>query len=938
MLPGGSEVERTVRLAALIAIGVTLALAAVVAHDVRGLVGKPYPGFPVLAHGVVSVPVLAPPRFAGRDPRLRPPYRVVAMDGRPVTNGRDVRRAVEAAGPGAVLTYRFAAPDRSTFELPIPVATFTDADFRSFYLPIALSSLLLLAVGTVPIVLRPGLPAARLVFLFTLSIASGLGLLVFDYVAGYRLTPWLRVTNSIAGAAMLQLGLLFPSPRWPMTRWPRATAATIWVGSLGVFVLHLVSFYRLPALAFPVDVTQMLQFVVACGVLAANCLATALRSHDPLRRLQALVVLPGPALYTIATVRLVLGAWDLTTERFTLAVPLPATVMALSLGYAMLKQNIFEVDAVVRRALTLAILALGGAGAAMALFATLHAWLGGSAWVASAAAAMLILLAVPTLVPLWQRLDGVVEAALFPEQRRARQLVHEASRELAQLRDGEALARFLRDTLSGSLGSETVRVLAGTPDAPLCEVAPDAPLAAVTLAPADPLYVALRRGLTVDAAARPARDRRGASRAAVQRLAELGGRLAVALPPREGQLGSLVLGPRRDGRLYTSDDVALVEILAGQAATALENTRAWENVRALQQRVSAENVYLREEMALEQDLTEIVGHSQAIRAVIAQVRQVAPTDVAVLVEGETGTGKELVVRALHALSPRAERVLVKVACAAVPETLLESELFGHERGAFTGATERKIGRFEVAERGTIFFDDVDTLPPGVQAKLLRALQEGEVQRLGSNEVRRVDVRVVAATNRDLLAEVRAGRFREDLYYRLNVIPIRIPPLRDRIEDIPLLVEHCLRRAGGRLGRTVRGVAADTMAELQSYAWPGNVRELRNVVERALVLCPGDVLRLSSPLDPDAAASAGASVGVEDDLGKASLAELVRRHKVRLVTRALELTGGNQREAAALLGLHRPSLTRMLRDLGLREGGDAEAPSGRIAGSRWRSRS
>ena len=192
---------------------------------------------------------------------------------------------------------------------------------------------------------------------------------------------------------------------------------------------------------------------------------------------------------------------------------------------------------------------------------------------------------------------------------------------------------------------------------------------------------------------------------------------------------------------------------------------------------------------------------------------------------------------------------MKIACAALPEPLLESELFGHERGAFTGAVGRKAGRFEVADGGTIFFDDVDTLPLGVQAKLLRALQEGEVQRLGSNEVRRVDVRVVAATNRDLLADVRAGRFREDLYYRLNVVPLRIPPLRERREDIPLLVEHFVRQDGQRLGRsTVRAVSAEALEALRAYAWPGNVRELRNVIQRALVLSRDDVLRLPGPLE------------------------------------------------------------------------------------------
>jgi transcriptional regulator with GAF, ATPase, and Fis domain len=301
-----------------------------------------------------------------------------------------------------------------------------------------------------------------------------------------------------------------------------------------------------------------------------------------------------------------------------------------------------------------------------------------------------------------------------------------------------------------------------------------------------------------------------------------------------------------------------------------------------------------------------------MRAVLAQAEQVAPTDATIMVQGETGTGKELVVHAIHAASRRKDRTLVKIACAALPEQLLESELFGHERGAFTGAVGRKAGRFEVADGGTIFFDDVDTLPLGVQAKLLRALQEGEVQRLGSNEVRRVDVRVIAATNRDLLADVRDGRFREDLYYRLNVVPLRIPPLRERREDIALLVEHFIQQDGQRLGRsTVRAVSAETLESLRSYAWPGNVRELRNVIQRALVLSRGEVLRLPAPLEAVAPSTSAMALAAA-----ASLAEQVRDLKVRLIRCALADSGGNQRLAAERLGMHRQSLTRMIRDLGL----------------------
>jgi transcriptional regulator with GAF, ATPase, and Fis domain len=353
-------------------------------------------------------------------------------------------------------------------------------------------------------------------------------------------------------------------------------------------------------------------------------------------------------------------------------------------------------------------------------------------------------------------------------------------------------------------------------------------------------------------------------------------------------------------------------------------------VRSLEQRLSRENLYLREQLELQHGFEDVVGKSEAIRAALAQIERVAPADATVLVIGETGTGKELAVRSLHALSRRRDAILVKVACAAIPESLIESELFGHEKGSFTGATQAKPGRFEVADGGTLFFDDVDTLPLAVQAKLLRAIQEGEVQRVGSNAVRHVDVRIVAATNKDLLAEVRAGRFREDLYYRLHVVPIRLPALRERPEDIPLLVQHFVEREGPRLGRRIAAVAAETMAELEAYPWPGNIRELRNVIERALVMSSGDVLRLPGPLRPEGAAAGPAPAG---ELGTASFAELVRRRKIELIREALMKSGGNQRLAAELLGLHRPSLTRMIRELGLREDGEVAGGSLPADGSR-----
>ncbi len=350
---------------------------------------------------------------------------------------------------------------------------------------------------------------------------------------------------------------------------------------------------------------------------------------------------------------------------------------------------------------------------------------------------------------------------------------------------------------------------------------------------------------------------------------------------------------------------------SAESEVAIEGARAWEEIAVLQRRLTAENLYLRAEIERKEGFEEIVGESPQLRAVLLEVAQVAPTDSTVLVSGETGTGKELVVRALHRLSKRRDRPLVKVACAAIPESLLESELFGHERGAFTGATARQRGRFELADGGTILLDDVDTLPLGIQAKLLRALQEGEVQRLGSPTVAHVDVRTLATTNRDLLQEVRAGRFREDLYYRLHVVSIVLPPLRERREDVPLLAHHIAKRESERLGRPIRAISEEMLEELTSYPWPGNVRELRNAIERAVVLSRGEVLHLPEPL------VARNGEPSEPVLDGRPLAELQREFKLALIQRALEQADGNQRAAAKLLGLHPPSLSRMIRDLGIR---------------------
>jgi PAS domain S-box-containing protein len=338
--------------------------------------------------------------------------------------------------------------------------------------------------------------------------------------------------------------------------------------------------------------------------------------------------------------------------------------------------------------------------------------------------------------------------------------------------------------------------------------------------------------------------------------------------------------------------------------------------------LSAEAEYLRAQLDAVGGFGEILGRSPALREVLAAIEQVAPTDASVLLLGETGTGKELLARALHAASARRDRRLVTVNCAAIPPGLIESEFFGHERGAFTGATQRRDGRFALADGGTILLDEVGELPLDVQAKLLRVLQEGEFEAVGSSRTRRVDVRVVAATNRDLAAAVREGRFREDLYYRLNVFPIVVPPLRERGDDVVLLADAFAQRIASRLGRMVARLGADDALLLTSYGWPGNVRELQNVVERAVITARDGRLALADALPAAARRAAATAAAVGDDgriLTAQELELLVRAN----IERALRAAGGRVAGAdgaAARLGLKPSTLASRIKALGLRRDG------------------
>jgi PAS domain S-box-containing protein len=332
-------------------------------------------------------------------------------------------------------------------------------------------------------------------------------------------------------------------------------------------------------------------------------------------------------------------------------------------------------------------------------------------------------------------------------------------------------------------------------------------------------------------------------------------------------------------------------------------------------RLQEQNLYLREEIKAEHDFEHIVGRSPALLEVLAHAGRVAATDTTVLVTGETGTGKELVARAVHSAGKRKDRPLIKVNCAALPAGLVESELFGHEKGAFSGAIARRLGRFELADGGTIFLDEVGELPAEAQAKLLRVLQEREFDRVGGTAPIRVDVRVIAATNRDLLQEVREKRFREDLYYRLNVFPVRLPPLRERPGDVPLLVSFLVSKFAPRVGRRLDGVSRQTMQRLQEYPWPGNVRELENVLERAVILATGPTLDVGPDLLPTPTTPPPAEAPPTPGQSPPTLEAIERDHILAVLRQTNWLITG-PRGAARALGLHANTLRNRMKKLGI----------------------
>jgi formate hydrogenlyase transcriptional activator len=378
----------------------------------------------------------------------------------------------------------------------------------------------------------------------------------------------------------------------------------------------------------------------------------------------------------------------------------------------------------------------------------------------------------------------------------------------------------------------------------------------------------------------------------------------IPLLTRKGTVGTLNLASRED-HAFDPKDIGLLKQVAAQVAIALDNARAYREIAELTDKLAKEKLYLEDEIRAELNFEEIVGESPALKHVLTQARTVAPSEASVLILGETGTGKELVARAIHRMSSRKDASFIKLNCAAIPTGLLESELFGHERGAFTGAISQKVGRLELADKGTLFLDEVGDIPLELQPKLLRVLQDQEFERLGSTRTIRVNIRLVAATNRDLAKSVAAREFRSDLFYRLNVFPVRMPPLRERVNDVPLLVRYFVQKFARRMNKPIETIPTETMNALVGWEWPGNVRELENFIERSVILSAGKVLNV--PLAELMPASSSFFSG--------TLENLERQHIIRVLRETRGVIAGSK-GAAVRLGLKRTTLQSRILKMGI----------------------
>ena len=732
------------------------------------------------------------------------------------------------------------------------------------------------------------------------GLAIGAALLRVDFFVKSTGAYPLQFMLPLVAAALVHLGLVFPRRPAAVRRRP-AILLLPYAAALVLGLLRAGLVFRAPELWVRLDQVSFGYAAAASLFLVGVFVHGARRAPDQVARERARVVLWGLVPAVLSAAAGVAVRWVTGSRAAISFLPLIAAWLWIgSLAYAAVKRNIFDFEIFARRMVTYSILwvlSVAGYAAALIVSQSLLARLGYSARASLPLAALFVAMPlIPGWVPGMQRR---IQAWLFPLHVQLVAVVGRLSEELSQLMEASDIARTLRETFLGKVGlhSAAMYAVGDSGFVPIGESIPPSP----------PVLDALRPRLEAGGT-RSILDLREPNGPAAAWMTEQ--RLALLLPlVARGRLeGVLVLGDAPGGHVFDSEEIDTLAALASRVAISLANARAYERIQDLEARSREENRALREELELHPGFPEIVGRSPKMLAVFRAIEQVASAETTVLLLGETGTGKELVARAIHVRSPRRDGPLVKVNCAAIPRGLIESELFGHERGAFTDATARRRGRFEVAQGGTILLDEIGELPLEVQAKLLRVVQEREFERVGGHETLRADARVLAATNRDLRAEVAGGRFREDLFFRLNVFPVVLPPLRERREDIVALTRHFIARLNAKLDKRVIDLTPQSWIELERYAWPGNVRELENVLERAIVICESAALAVPA-LD---------KLGPVDRVEERArpLADVLRETKIAAIDRALA-EAGSQARAAKLLGLKPPSLSRMLRDLGMR---------------------
>ena len=894
-----------------------LAVAALVFEAMSGAriwrtVGEQFPGF--ILYGGLAVGQLNQPYWTGVQAGLHPGDVILAVDGEDIPSLGWLLARVRNAPPGTPFLYTIARPDR-TFTRPIASMTFTVSDFLISFGVLTLTATVLVLGGTAIAWFR--------------SDAMGYGIYAFGLIIAVNLggavklawSDWFTSVELIAIplriAALVHLALVFPEPLAPLRR-SGAYALLPYLAVTPLIAWNLMVSSADPQSFAAVDWwNRWLTFAAAFGLPLA-ILSARWRPGSEAAARRARVTLSGALLAICCyAVGFVATAWGWMPPAPNSTFVLPAWIWLITLAIASARQDVFDLGTVARARLA--------AGAVFAIMVFLYLLLLGTTatlfretlgtpgvWILIA---MFLLVAVLLYEPL-RRLARVAVGweRSSPVASRSRAL-RELNADLASSLDPVAIEAVVAE-MPARLGLSSVRLFLDDRNiGGASRLRPEHVLVGALDSRRSVLSLGTDRDL--GSAAESQEWRRA--------LNSLGLSLALPLRSRGPCLGFLGCGAPIGGGLFSAEDLAALSTLSNHVAVALENVQALERIRELERKLRAENVVLKEELLTNPGIGGLVGRSPAMKRLSGWIEHVAPTDATVLLRGETGTGKELVARAVHAASQRRDRPMIRVNCAAVPSELLETEFFGHERGAFTGAVARKIGRFELADGGTIFLDEIGDLPAELQPKLLRVLQERCFERVGGSVGVQVDVRVIAATNRDLELLVRQGRFREDLFYRLNVLPIVVPPLRERREDIRPLVAHFLQHHAAKMQKPVRGVEERSLLALEGYRWPGNVRELENVIERAMVLCSGENLVVREIEAPDLDERARGS--------SRPLAEQLRAVKVETICRALSRTSGNQSRAAELLGLKPSSLSRMIKTLGISDDEWRRLESGGSSGPR-----